>query len=63
MALDGGGYDGDEGGFDYDEFIENEFGDHAPHVRPRGVKLWVRITAWILLIAICLSCLTILLVR
>jgi hypothetical protein len=63
MASDGGGYDGDEEGFDYDEFIENEFGDKSSSVRPKGVKLWVWITAWILLIAICLSSFTILIMR
>ncbi len=49
MAINGG-YDSDDD-FDYDEFIENEFGKSSSRFgRPKSVKLWVWLTAWVLLI-------------
>jgi hypothetical protein len=63
MALEDGGYDSAEDDFDYDEFIENEFGNQGSRSKLHGVKLWVRITAWILLGLIIFSLLTVLITR
>lgn len=63
MALENGGYDSDEDDFEYEEFIENEFGDRGSQLKPQGVKLWVWITAWVLLILIVFSLLTVLIAR
>ena len=52
MTLDSGGYDDSEDDFDYDEFLEEEFGSNL--ARPRRVKVWVWLTAWLLIVAMLL---------
>lgn len=51
MAAPGGGYDREADAFSYNEFIEVEFGSR--NFRPR-VKLWIWITAWVLIVLFCL---------
>lgn len=51
MALESGGYDREADDFRYEEFVEDEFGSR--NFRPR-VKLWIWITAWILILMTCL---------
>lgn len=39
--------------FDYDEFVENEFGD-KPKLKPKGMKWWVWVTAMLVIVALLL---------
>ena len=39
--------------FDYDEFLENEFGE-KPKLKPKGMSWWVWVTAILLIIAMLL---------
>lgn len=41
----------DADGFDYDEYLAEEFPEHATQRRQPRVKLWVWITAWVLIAA------------
>ncbi len=54
MAAEGGGYCSEANDFDYDDFVENEFGKRNDLKRPRGTKTWVWITAWVLIVALLL---------
>ena len=51
MAAEGGGYCPEADDFDYDDFVDNEFGQRSDLKRPRGTKIWVWVTAWILIVA------------
>ncbi|MFO1066528.1 MAG: hypothetical protein U0892_21930 [Pirellulales bacterium] len=44
-----GGYDAADD-FDYDEFVAEEFGSGEPVKKASGIRTWIWITAWVLII-------------
>ncbi len=44
-----GGYDTKNDDFDYEEFVAEEFSN--PRQKPRDVKAWIWVTAWVLIAA------------